>query len=282
MRSECESIRKLIPLYAEGIVSGKSRLAVDSHCESCNECRAERDAAVKKTAEEKSLFSAQSDTAVIPTEKQTRRKAVFVTAAAVIVYLLLAVLSLALLFIILDNAFPEIIPTESYKSVEQAMSAYKENVINENDTDWDVWPPYKIVYRQEIGDKIIIIHTCKYDPDDKDEQYMFQAFDKGDDGSISFGASAFLDEVNITPFGKRQVCFELPVKTEEGEKIVDYYCLPYESGENYILDGTAAEKIKIENGNDRFCVCVLVRDKGNILEEFFGTINAEKKVDQDG
>lgn len=55
MKRECEIVRDLIPLYVDDIASESSREFVDEHCESCAQCRSERDAAVTPlgTVEEK-------------------------------------------------------------------------------------------------------------------------------------------------------------------------------------------------------------------------------------
>lgn len=39
MRIDCDIIKDLLPLYAEGLVSEKSRAAIEEHLEECDECR---------------------------------------------------------------------------------------------------------------------------------------------------------------------------------------------------------------------------------------------------
>ena len=273
MNKDCEVVRDLIPLYTDGLASEGSKELIKEHCKNCIECRNELENASQITNNKEIIKSRDKVWADIAVKKKKNdRKIIFLIISIFVLYSGLIIGCFILFIAALDNAFPNLTPNESFSDVNEYFHQYSNNVIKANDIDYDVWPPYRIIYKYEIGNKIIVLHTCQYSPGD-DEELVFTSFEKESDGRIKYDSFDWVyKDINSPNNPLFSGHFSVDTKTEDGEKVADFYYLPFDSDADIYVGDIKAEKIEIDDQIDHFYLCVIVRDKKSDPEELFGMV----------
>lgn len=286
MYKDCDLVKDMLPLYAEQLLSDGSREFIDAHCDGCAACSAERDALLERNAEGKQKAEREERVWLDLAKKQkaqkrkTRIRVISIIAASVLAVVIGVSVLLHMLFTALDQAFPTVTPQGSFDSVEEAMQAYADNVVRVDDIDYDVWPPFRVLYQETIGDKAVVLYSSYYEPGQSEEDYSYRVeyFQITPEGKYVFDGGDWLytpDEEDYRLFVDSNFSF---TETDRGSKIINVYYLPADSEKNIYIKDNKAEKHLVSDGTNEFQFCVLVRDGepgvGRLISSMTGSDNA--------
>ncbi len=264
MNDECDIVRDLLPLYAEGIASEGTREMIDLHCESCEQCSEERTKAAEKVFEARSSVIEQNKIWKELAAKQKRKKiGIIILAVTASIIMDLLPFLVGIVFIGLNGE--NNIPYGNYYSVEESMEAFEQNITEKNVfwnrlNSWRIWPPFRIIKELEVGDTVFVLYTCKYYPDDTEEHFEIVSFKKAPDGTYLMDYSQEIeipDDPN-NPYNTEHVTKF--VTAEGGANLAELYLLPYgiDDSEYMALSGQESVKTEINDKLGHYYLCYVL------------------------
>lgn len=170
MKIDCDIIRDLLPLYAEDIVSDKSKEAVDMHLMECSDCKAVYEKMTAREPEVKLQIKPEESFKKYVKKKKWSLgwKVSLITAAAVLVAVIwrLSVLGMLIAFLALDSESAEV-------EMDTDISHYHQYIGEEAEDHYrNKWGMDESIFPQEIPADLNVIDykMVYYNP--WDAQYL--------------------------------------------------------------------------------------------------------------
>ena len=168
---------------------------------------------------------------------------------------------------------------QNFSSPEEALWAMEVNERNENNTDLDYCPPYKLLYTFDYEENTIVFYSyCESFDGEQSTSYAVRILKHNKDGTLSFD-SGFADFELREPKGNENYYYFTNIETSKGKKSISFLYLPKESDKDIYVDGVKAEKILVSIKDQDFYICYAISNLDTFLSNLFTPISERHQIE---
>lgn len=208
-----------------------------------------------------------------------KKKHIAVAIGVVIVLLVCGILGVNVLLTNLIESSNVECKDQSFSSPEEALWAMEVNKRNENNTDLDYCPPYKLLYTFDYEKNTIVFYSyCKSFDGEQSTSYAVRILKHNQDGTLSFDSGFAKFELR-EPKENENYYYFTNIETSKGKKSISFLYLPKDSDKNIYVDGVKAEKILVSIENQDFYICYAISDPDTFLSNLFTPISERHQIE---
>lgn len=168
---------------------------------------------------------------------------------------------------------------QKFSSAEEAIRSMEISERENNDTNLDYCPPYKVIYSFGYEENTIVFYSHCHSFDGKQStSYAVRVLKHNDDGTLSFD-SGFADFVLSEPDGNENYYYFTNIHTSKGDKSISFLYLPKDTEKCIYVDGIKAEKVLVSIENREFYLCYAISSRDTFLSNLFTSISDRHKIE---